>query len=84
MADLVFGCSGIAASLLIPLLPETNGAPMPETLQDVNKRWKNHRVMGGFFGAGVNKKKPATAQTAPRRTVTGSMEVRRTKALRTG
>lgn len=36
----VFGCSGILASLLVTMLPETNKKPLPETLLDVDIRYR--------------------------------------------
>ncbi|XP_063861702.1 solute carrier family 22 member 20-like isoform X1 [Scylla paramamosain] len=39
----VFGCSGILISLLVPLLPETNKKPLPENLQDVEDRWRESK-----------------------------------------
>lgn len=40
-ASVTFGCAGIIASLLLPLLPETKDRPMPETIQDVEDRYWN-------------------------------------------
>ncbi|XP_037777071.1 solute carrier family 22 member 6-like [Penaeus monodon] len=33
-----FGSAGILGSLLVPLLPETNNMPLPDTLEDVERR----------------------------------------------
>ncbi|XP_047474099.1 solute carrier family 22 member 6-like [Penaeus chinensis] len=38
----VFGCAGILGSLLVYFLPETKDLPLPETLQDVNSRWRKN------------------------------------------
>ncbi|XP_045606809.1 solute carrier family 22 member 20 isoform X2 [Procambarus clarkii] len=38
--SVTFGCAGILGSLLVPFLPETNNKPLPETLQDVENRYK--------------------------------------------
>ncbi|KAK7068588.1 hypothetical protein SK128_022873 [Halocaridina rubra] len=42
--SVTFGCIGILASLLLFFLPETKDRPMPETLQDVEERYKNNSL----------------------------------------
>lgn len=49
----VFGCSGIFASLLVPLLPETNKRPLPETIQDVDDRWRASKIKSKSKRAGI-------------------------------
>ncbi|XP_071532747.1 solute carrier family 22 member 7-like isoform X2 [Panulirus ornatus] len=44
--NVTFGCAGILGSLLVPLLPETNKRPLPETLQDVEDRSKHVHTSG--------------------------------------
>ncbi|XP_042888325.1 solute carrier family 22 member 6-like [Penaeus japonicus] len=39
-SGVVFGCAGILGSFLVFFLPETKDRPLPETLQDVNSRWR--------------------------------------------
>ncbi|KAK3863100.1 hypothetical protein Pcinc_031084 [Petrolisthes cinctipes] len=40
VANVAFGSAGLVAGLLVPIMPETNGLPLPETLQDVEDRWR--------------------------------------------
>ncbi|XP_045132295.1 solute carrier family 22 member 20-like [Portunus trituberculatus] len=49
----VFGCSGIFISLLMPLLPETRKKPLPENLQDVDNRWREGKFKNKSKAAGV-------------------------------
>ncbi|XP_050703250.1 solute carrier family 22 member 6-like [Eriocheir sinensis] len=49
---LVFGCSGILASMLVLPLPETNKKPLPETLQDVDERYWEDRIKSKKSKAG--------------------------------
>lgn len=45
--NVVCGLAGLIASLLVSLLPETRNLPLPETLQDVEKRLLNTRNLKG-------------------------------------
>lgn len=39
-----FGSAGILGSLLVPLLPETNNMPLPDTIEDVERRREGIRA----------------------------------------
>ncbi|XP_071532838.1 organic cation transporter protein-like [Panulirus ornatus] len=54
--SMVFGCSGIVASLMVPFLPETNHKPLPDTIQDVEDRRKAAKVRSKNKKAGVDNK----------------------------
>nr|XP_027232346.1 solute carrier family 22 member 6-like [Penaeus vannamei] len=52
-AGATFGCAGIVGSFLLPFLPETRNQPLPETLEDVQKRGRKNKKKREDAGHGA-------------------------------